>query len=190
MALTQHLHTRTHPYNYIIYSSITSSFTNAELDVFVRVPRVDSNSLDVTWTVQQGNQHVQLPQIQRVLITTTYMGPCLNTGILPQLVVLPTLSSDIYTIENLEVYSVYQVNVTVVTSTNFGSGIIGVMTTGTGMQNLLWFTNESLEVILWANLISLILFTYVIINTIRFVIISRHVIGGYNNFSAKLQHFQ
>ena len=72
--------------------------------------------------------------IQRVYITAEYSGPCTDTDLPPMAVVLDMPATNLYTIENLEEFSTYRINVTVISSRGMGSDIVSAETTGTGLS--------------------------------------------------------
>ena len=71
-------------------------------------------------------------EIQRVYISAEYSAPCTDVTLPPQTAVLDAPSGNIYTVQNLEEFSLYRINVTIVSTRGVGSDVVMARTRGTG----------------------------------------------------------
>ena len=97
-----------------------------EFDPNVRAPGVGPNSIDIIWS-NRG-----IGRVQRVLITAQYSGPCSDVTVPNVTAMLEDPASNLYEIRNLEEFSTYRINVTILSSRGIGSDVIMAETTGTG----------------------------------------------------------
>ncbi len=71
-------------------------------------------------------------EIHQVLISAQYSAPCTDVTIPPVTAVVSMPATNIYTIEGLEEFSTYRINVTIISSRGVGMDIVMADTRGTG----------------------------------------------------------
>ena len=97
-------------------------------------PGVGSDSIDVLWNLNSG-----ITEVETVILTVTYTGPCSNAQLPPQQMILPFPSQIFATFTDLRPHSMYRINVTIVTTAaGVGTREVSTSTRGTGNNGHTW----------------------------------------------------
>lgn len=99
---------------------------HTDIDPGVTSSGVGPDFIDIEW----NNQGLGI--IQRVLISAQYSAPCSDVTLPLVTAVLDNPTSNSYMISNLEEFSTYRINVTIVSDRGVGTDVVMAETTGTG----------------------------------------------------------